>query len=443
MRLVLTIGVTLFCLTGALAQDLNIVGGNGISLEDIVAKEMLVTVVLNDVAAKDPNLKIIELHERHLIVVDQDNKRANYLYDDVSEILVQQSTVETTPFRLLDSRALSDEHQRILDLAVTRIREIFDGASAIQEIRRGAATLLAINEDEAALDYLHQLLDSNDILTRLDAAASIYLVGEEIPTKLIDLGFRSEDRTARLKAVILAGLANYREAIPKLSLLAQQRSAEFSAPAALALARMGHRDVIPNLLTMIASTNDAKGFAGILGLTRLGGDDIIEQMKIMLKNAEEPLRQRYILVLHGLGDPIARKMLLETFETMPTLASDAAVLLVKDGDEKATQYLRDRIQRRETPNLDNKIMRARNAAALIEGGDPTAISYLQELLREENTTLRGMVCNLITALGDRQHLTIIQPTIASPNALDSLYACTTAVALTHGEYRRRLLDETN
>ena len=442
MRFVLTIGVTLFCLSGAVAQDLNIVGGNGISVEDIVAKEILVTVVFSNVGAKDPNLKIIELHEKHFIALAQDNTRVSYLYDGVSEIVVQQSAVETTPFRLLDSRALSDEHQRILDLAVTRTREIFDGANAMQELKREAATLLAINEDDAALDYLHLLLESNDILTRLNAAISVYLAGEEIPKRLIDLGMRSEDRNARLKAVVLAGLANYREAIPKLSQLAQQRSAEFSAPAALALARMGYRDVIPNLLTMITSANDAKGVAGVAGLIRLGGADTIEQMKILLKTAGEPQRQRYILVLHGLGDPLARKLLLETFE-MPALASSAAILLAKDGDEKATQYLRDRMRRRETPNIANQIARSQNAAALIEGGDPTAISYLQEMLGEENTVLRGTICNLITALGDRQHLTIIQPTISSQNVVDSLYACTTAVALTYGEYRRRLLDETN
>jgi HEAT repeat protein len=443
MRLILTTGLILFSCAGALAQDLKIVGGGGMSIEEIVSKEALVTVVFNEIEVKDPNLRILELHDEHFVVLAEDKTRASYFYDAIKEVIVQQTAVETTPFRLLDSRALSDEHQRILDLAIARTREIYDQAGAIQELRKEAATLLAVVEDPAALSYLNQLLESNDIITRLDAATALYLVGKDIPEQLIDLGLRSEDRNARLKAVILAGRANYRAAIPKLTQLAQQRSAEFSAPAALALARMEYREVIPNLLTMIASTNDLKGAAGVLGLTQLGGDDIIEQMKIMLKDAVEPQRHRYVMVLHGLNDPAARKYLLETFEGVPTLAIEAAVLLAKDGDEKATLYLRDRMRRREAPSLINNVLRARNAMALIEGGDPTAISYLQELLREEDTALRAAVCMLITELGARHHLTIIQPTIASQNPFDSLYACTAVVALTHGEYRRRLLDETN
>jgi HEAT repeat protein len=443
MRFILTTGLIFFSCVGALAQDLRIVGGGGMSIEEIISKEALVTVVFNEIEVKDPNLRILELHDKHFVVLAEDKTRASYFYDAIKEVIVQQTAVETTPFRLLDSHALSDEHQRILDLAVARTREIYDQAGAIQELRKEAATLLAVVEDPTALSYLNQLLESNDIITRLDAATALYLVGKDIPEQVIDLGFRSEDRNARLKAVELAGRANYRVAIPKLTQLAQQRSAEFSAPAALALARMGYREVIPNLLTMIASTNDIKGQAGVLGLTQLGGDDIIEQMKIMLRDAVEPQRHRYVVVLHGLKDPAARKYLLETFEGVPSLAIKAAVLLARDGDEKATEYLRERMSRREAPSLINNVLRARKAMALIEGGDPTAISYLQELLREEDTALRAAVCMLITELGARHHLTIIQPTIASQNPFDSLFACRTVVALTHGEYRRHLLDETN
>ncbi len=438
-KILLTLAITLCGMVSA--QNVRVTGAPGATLEDIAGTPTLVTIILKGSGAQDPNLKILELHDTHLSVEKPAGGRAAYIYDMIQEVLVQDGKIDQVPFELSNSRALSDKDQSILDNTIFRLRDIFDASHANQDIRIRAAYLLTITEDESVGGYLPDLLEkSTDDRTRYTVALAMHLAGMFNNDNLVTSWLNNDNRQIRIGAIRLAGLTNVRSAIPALMRLVSQRAAEISAPAAMALARLESREVIPELLSMIEDQNSSKADAAVFGLIRLGGEEITEQMKIKIRGADTIEKYRMALVLYELGDPLGRKLLSQIFREVPTIAAQAALVLAKDGDERASQFLRTRLGRREDRNLKNLFFRAQNAAALIEGGDPAQISTLQELLREENTFLRNQVCALITALGQRKHITIVQKVIESNNVVDALNGCAVVIALTHPDFHERWLE---
>lgn len=427
----------------AAAQDVRVVGVAGATIKDLVNTPTLVTVVLKGSGVQDANLRIVELQPEYFVFVSQDNVRDSYRYGEVEEIRIQGGKVEKEKYVLPQGNVLRGEDQKIIERVRARIREIYDGANENQDLKIKAALLLALIEQNDAKEYLQKLMDSNEIKTQLAAASAFYLTGGEVPEKLIRAGLDHGNRAVRAAAADLAGLTGYRDGIPLLNTMLQDRAAELCVPAARALARLGVRECIPKLLEMLTSLAGDKADAAVFALTRLGGPDIVEQLKVLLPRTEGNAHYRVVLVLYNLNDPDGRRLLLEIFNDQPTLKPDVALLLAKAGDWNGQQYLRERLNRRENASDPNLIYRAKNVASLIQGGDPSVLSRFQELLREGSLPVKKATLELIAQLGDRNLLSIMQASIENGNAAVALESCNAAMAIALPEYRARFVDVKN
>ncbi len=432
----------LIVLTAALTAtaEIPVVGSEQpVSLTDIVGTPTMITVVLKDSGARDANLKLLEVRSDRIIVLAPNGDVIPYLTDSVEAVELQDGAVEPRRIPQLDTQLLRAEHQRVVDRAWARVREIYEQANDDQELRIQAATLLALINNANAHNYLRQLADSNDIMIQLSAAGALYLIGDNVSESLLRQGLESGNRLARAKAAGLAGLTGYRDGIPFLQAMFQDRAVQLSAPAARALARLGVRDIVPRLLSMIHELHEAKGESAIFALTQLGDEDVIEQIKFRLLEAEGVMRLRLVRVLKNLSDPVGLDELRFIYKNYPTLAPEVALLLAQAGDWNATQFLRDRLSRREDPTEANLRYRAQNAQALLAGGDPSAMAVFQELLRSDNEDVTRYAFELMVELGIPRLITLLQPSIENIDREFALNACQTVIALAFPEYRERLL----
>jgi len=193
------------------------------------------------------------------------------------------------------------------------------------------------------------------------------------------------------------------------------------------------------LMKMIFELHADKGKAAIFGMTRLGDAALVEDLKFRLLEAEGVVRFRLVEVLFNLNDPVGVEELKDIFKNYPTLSPEVALLLARHGDYEATQYLRNRLSRREDPTEENLSYRARNAQALLQGGDPTAMAVFQELLRVNNENVTELVFELMTELGQASLITLLQPSIENVDKEYAMNACKAVIALAMPEFRERLL----
>ena len=84
--------------------------------------------------------------------------------------------------------------------------------------------------------------------------------------------------------------------------------------------------------------------------------------------------------------------------------------------------------------------RAKAAAAVIQGGDPSGASSLQDLLRVNNAGVKRTICTLLVELGKHPFIPILQSTIESSNPNIALNACTAVVAIAKPDFRQRALE---
>jgi HEAT repeat protein len=303
-----------------------------------------------------------------------------------------------------------------------------------------AAVLMALNKDREATKYLKQLAETNDINLQLTASMALYLVGEPVSETLLRQGLESGNRKARALAAALSGLTNYTAGIPLLKPLFDDRAVELSAPAACALARLGCREIIPRLLAMIDEPNELKGDAAVFSLAKLGGDDVLDKLKSRLGETEGIVKYRILKVLYRLKDPTALDEIRKIFKDLPTMAPKAAIILAKEGDWEATQFLRNRLVRREDPTDANLIYRAQTAAALLMSGDPSTLAVFQEILRSSSVAAKQKVFVLFTYIGNVRLIPILQPNIENVDKRMSLDACEAAATLALPAFRARILD---
>ena len=208
------------------------------SLADIVGTPTMITVVLKDSGARDPNLKLLEVRQDRIMVIAPNCDIIPYMVDSVEKLEVQGGTVEQKRSSRLDTQMLRPEHQRVVERAWMRVREIYAASADNQALKIQAATLLSMDNDAEAHNYLRQLAESNDIETQLTASGALFLVGDAVSETLINQGLDSGNRNARVKAASLAGLTGYEAGIPLLRVLFQDRAVQLSTPAARALARL-------------------------------------------------------------------------------------------------------------------------------------------------------------------------------------------------------------
>ena len=460
-------------LAGGVAAEQNtlptVTDGGGANLSALAGTATLVTVTIKDSGAQDKNLRVLEIGPNYVAFATPDNMRVVYLFAAIKDIRVQEGKIDSKKFTLDETRSLKMEEQQVVNHAHEVVRRIFD-SSTDQTIKMFAASIEAGNNNKDMLGYLQKLAESNDIQTQLDAAMLLYTAGDsETAKKLIPLGIDHGNRKVRATAIKLVGLVNDTGSAVKLVNYLQDSLEEISTPAARALGRLGYRDAIPEMFRMLSERSDEKGNAAIFALSKLGGDDVMQQAKNMLTTAEGDVRHRLILLLHELNAPEAKSLLKEEMKTTPTLAPEDAILLAREGDWDASQFLVNRLKRRydEVTDEDRKTLtrnelllrektvayRAAAAAALLEN-DATAVSYLQEMLRSDDMMLRNTVCGLVVKYGKRRMITILQPTIemtsqAAGSAggtsiqapeLTVLSACQAAISIANPDYRKRVLE---
>ncbi len=440
------------------AGQVAVSGGGGATLQQIAGTETRVTLVLKEASAEVANLRVTALRDGHFETLNEQGVEAYYRYDQVSRITIQGGIVQVSSRDVLGNRALSEDENNALQEAIDKVRELFRTAQNNQAVRMEAATLLMVagEEDEKAVaqSYLQQLLDSNDIKTRMTAAMSLYQAGDPKPAEEVALeGLNNRDRSVRATAAILSGLTKQQDAELQLNRMVRDRSPEISAPAAWALGKIRDTDALPTILSMVTDRSPIRANAAMLALIEMGGDDLVEGLKASLNRQEGLSRFRVAKVLHALGDEtgtnVIRNEYLES-QAVP-LRHEAAVILAKQQDVKALQVLRQDLRSRYDPSPEVLLRRAEAVAALIGAGDRTYMGAFQELLGQSNQFEsrnaavqlsnqlgEAAVLAVIAQSGDRSLLTTVSPSVSNHQPIIAISACGAAIALANDEYRARL-----
>ncbi|MBM3290251.1 MAG: hypothetical protein FJY92_08885, partial [Candidatus Hydrogenedentes bacterium] len=197
--------------------EIPVVGGGGAGLSAIAGSDTLVTVVLKQGGAKDPNLKVVGVEGGILSVKTQTGQTTNYRLADVQEIRVQGEVLNVRAQDLMADRGLTTDQQEIVSKALARISEVFVKSAADQSIKMRAAEVLAVGgavapppsdaqgpaivPKQEAIEYLTALAKGNDLRTGIAAALHLAYAGLELPvTEVIVEGFSSGDRTVKANA---------------------------------------------------------------------------------------------------------------------------------------------------------------------------------------------------------------------------------------------------
>jgi len=418
-----------------------VTGGSGATLRDLVGADTYVSVVLNEREAVDPNLRVVEVGCDYFAVMAPSQERMTYLFSSVKEIRVQDGLVEAKKVTLSESRTLRKEQRTVVAAAQRRIRDIFKSSDAKQFLKMHVAALLGVNNDKGALDYLRKLAASNDLETKVAAALCLFLAGEtEIDPAILAEGLHSGNATVKANAIRLVGLLEDKSSEGILLRLLRDRSAEISAPAARALARLGSREAIPRLMQLVSEGNPDKGEAAVFALSQLGGEDVIQRVKAKLEGTGMSLvRHRLVIILYNLGDDLGRELLIEEIMKVPTLRPEAALVLAREGQWDGMDYLATRLKGLYDEKDEVMIFRAKAAVALIQGGDPTALSHLQELLRSDNDKVKRKICTLLVEFGDRKLIPIVAPVIENADVKVAAEGCTAAIAMANRNFRERMV----
>jgi HEAT repeat protein len=465
------------------AGQVTITGGNGATLDQIAGTDTRVTIQLKAASAEVANLRITEMRESHFEAVNEKGVEAYYPYDAVTSITVQGGIVEVSARDVTSNQTLSEDENSALQEALTKIRQWFQNGQGIQAIKMEAATLLIVagedDEKEGARGYLDQLLNANDMPTRMAAAMALYEAGDPGPAQEVALeGLNNRDRSVRAAAAILAGLTR-NQAVPnpdeddkddeepnaeievrrnngvvlQLNRMVRDRSAEVSAPAAWALGRIGDTAAVPTILSMLGDRSVPRSEAAMLALIELGGEDLIEGLQLELKRQEGLARFRVARVLHALGDEIGTNVIRNEYlesRAVP-IRHRAAVILAVQGEVKALQVLREDLRSRYDPTPDVLLRRAEAVEALIQAGDRTYMGAFQELLGQsnqfesrndavlmQNQIGEAAVLAVIAKSGVRSLLPTVSPSVSNHQPLVSISACGAAVALAYDDYRQRI-----
>ncbi len=421
----------------AFAQDIKISGGK--TLSELLNSNSLVTVILKNSGAKDINLELVETHDQYLAFETERGDRITYRLDQISEIIVQSEKKERPTLQISPGVTLRTEDKLTVERAWTRLDEIFKSSEGNQDLKVECAVLLVLHGSQEALEYLQKLIDSNEITTQLVSARGMYLTGNQVPTALLRSGLEHGNRSVRIQSAILSGLVGYRDGIPSLMNMLQDRSGEISGPSARALAYLGVREIIPKLLEMLLSQNEEKSESAVYALVTLGGEDIREQLLQMIPRLEGMAKYRAVKALFYLKEPQGKAMLSQLYDEQITLRPEIALVLAKEQEWKSQQFLRARLTRRENPTDVNFIYRAKAITALYQGGDPTVLPKYQELMREGSPNVRKEICYLIFKLGDKNLLKILPSSIESRDIEVAFESCRAAVGVTLPAYRERYI----
>lgn len=423
---------------GAWAADpVPVTGGNGTALSALAGSDTLVTVILQN--GQDKNVRVIDVGPDYVAVETASGTRNAYKFSSIKEIQVQSGKVAAAN-RSRKRHVISEDEQNILNRALARTREVFE-SSTDQSVKMVAAALLGANGDAAAHDYLVQLANTNDAATSVNAALALYVAGDpDLAPRAAMAGLGSSNRPLRAKAALLAGLAKVSSAQNALLTMARDRSADASAPAAVALARIGNREILPLLFDMVQDSNDIKGDAAVTALSTLGGSDVTTEIEKLLEKTEGKPRYRLALVLYKLGSPRGSELMEKEFVAVPGLAREASIILAREGNAAGLNFLRKKLEEPVDETVDNFIFQAIAAGALVEGGDSWARTHLQETLRQTNPAIRIATCLEIGRIGDSSLMSTLQPAIESSDPGVVLAATRAALCIADADFQKRFVD---
>jgi len=438
--------------TGFAHAQIPVTGGGGVGLQGIAGTDTLVTVVLKQGGAKDPNLKVVKVEGGLLTVQTQNGQTTSYRVADVASVQVQGAVVSVKTMDLTADRGMTTEQQEIVARALTETTEIFNNSVSNQTWRMYAAEILAVGgadgepvegapilSKKQAQEYLQTLVNGNDMRTAMSAAIHMYNAGMEIPTgELIPKGLASGDRLIKASAAKLAGLTGDRSVVNDLRSMLQDRAANISAPAAVALANLGERDIIPSLMSMIGHRNAEIADAAMYALEKLGDAETATQLKMKLADFQGTARFRVARVLFMLGDAEGGTLLRDELLAVPSLQFEAARVLTLKGDAKGAQYLRTWLSERRDPSETIQLQRADATHALIKSGDRTNAGVFQDLLRDAPASVQIRVLQRISDLDVHALLPMILPTLGGQDIAVSIMAAQTAVTMANNEYGARM-----
>jgi len=446
MRRLSVFALAMAVVGAAFAQAPRVTGGGGATLEELAGSGSLVTVVLKERQAEDRNLRVVEYTDTDVSVLTDNGERHTYLFEDIQEIRVQEGQEESVrEWRPAQGRGMLPAQQQVVARATQRANELFSATTSDQFVKMNAAAMLALSGDAAQQDaantYLTQLLTSNDLRLAVEAALRMYLIGreDEVDPALVTEGLTSGNRQIRATAAALAGFLKHREGEIELYKMLRDRRPDFSVPAIRALAMLGRTDIAPTLVEMLTERDIERANAAVFALKRIGGEEVASELKQMLESSDGLTRFRVAEVLSEIGDAESRIVLRDELMEVPTLQVRAALVLAPKGDIKAMRILRERLLRRPDLVESELLQRAEMAAALIEGGDRTAVPILQDLLRTDFPAVQANVCRQITRLGLRSLVTLVQPAIESEDRSVAVAACQAAISAAFPDYRERVL----
>lgn len=428
-------------LVSALAPaQVPVTGVTGARIQDLVGSPTLVTVVLKN-GPKDVNLQVVDLGPDYVSVKLQDGSRTAYKFAAIAEIQVQGDRIEAKEFRLSRTRALTSEEQKLHDRAIERAKQIFDTPGTDQSLRMSAASLLALTNDRAAIEYLEQFLTGNDTATAVEAAFALYLAGTTPPNMdaILSLGIGSGNREIRSKAVILAGLLGDESQVPKLMQMLRDRLADYSVPAMIALALLNEQDALPMLYENIQDSNKAKGDAAVIALSRMQSDEIAPRLKEIYPRTQNFSQFRIAKTLYAHNDTLGRQLLQDEFLDSPPLAIETAIALAKNGDRDGIRVLNAKLAERFNPTQPVELItRAEVAMALVVGGDGNATIAVQDLLTVEFPDVVAHTCRLIADAGLRRLMPLTQTAVEHTDPKVALAACVATLACANPDFHDRL-----
>lgn len=444
-------------------------GAAGATLPQLKDTPTLVTVVLK-AGARDANLRVADLHGDSVVVLTEQGERYTYLFSAIERIIVQNGVVEVRQAETPSERFLTQEEEMIMSAAWQQAKVLFDGANDNQPIKMSAASVLltardnrwspqALEARQQALEYLQSFLKTDDLQIAIDAATALYLGGEtDIDRAVIERAVASGNRYLRVAGARLAGLLDYKAVQGPLRDYSNHRLDDVNAAANVALARMGAPKDVDALVADIKGLSEERAAAAVTALSIIGGDKVKQACWDELQKMEGMTGRwlPFVRVLYNLEDSRAIELLKTQGMEHRVYQKEAGILLTQRNDWEATQWLMRRLDERADPNLENLTYRARAVVALFQGGQPTAITEMQRLLRTQPSeviapgmeerarqqvvdALNIALLRLMAETGNSRLLLVVQPVLQRTNRVITAEAVQAAFAMADTAYRDRLV----
>lgn len=451
--------LTLFTAT-AFAANIPIFNGDGATIDDLIREGAYVTLLVSNAPVK--NLKILSVSETTITVDDGVTGRAQpYPINLVRQIRVQDGRVASQQF---GARRLTPDERSVVDRALDRSLDLFDNARGDQRVKMLAALVSAADGNRTAIDYLRALVEGNDAAIAVEAAGYLYLSGATIDDAILARGFASGNRQARAMAAKLAGLLGREAYKQEVRNLLKDPTAEVFMEAAKAAGRLGDERALPELYAGLTKLNRQEGLAAAYGISEIGGEDVRLKLWSRVRTeggqrGEEWYRALYALFL--MDDREAKNKLREEAMNQPIFGVEVALLLADDEEWAGTEYLRNYLNERTDPNVENLLTRAAVAGQLYEDGMLEAKVILRDLSRitpdkiygknyqtgaaygdqykqETVAVVQAFVAVLVGQIGNPDLLPLLPPLMASENEYIAVVACRSAVALDNRDFAKRM-----